>query len=311
MAQQRPAEPERLGRSRLDRPPLDWVVGTDAVLHRLEQGPGLGGPLRLSPAAACCRTSGCRRRCRRSPPPLSDSGMAGLYDNGSPVGAAGADGVGRLVGADLMRILSHGVDRLLNVLVMTDDDVERHNRVTLSATMPPDEHGPVPRVEIRQRAALDADAGQPRVPGRRGRAAAAARRARPRSTASTCRRSSSTSTRRCAWASTTPDSVLDANAEARCGQAAVHRRQLGARQRARRPQPDADHPGARHAHGREDLPALLRGIALGAAASPRSSRPRRRSPEPSSSAGSDELREAHSSLAQLSRRPPAQGYRHR
>jgi hypothetical protein len=78
--------------------------------------------------------------------------MAGLYDNGSPVGAAGSNGVGRRVGADLMRILSHGVDRLLNVLVITDDDVEAHNRVTLSGSMPPDEHGSIPRVEVRHRA---------------------------------------------------------------------------------------------------------------------------------------------------------------
>jgi choline dehydrogenase-like flavoprotein len=77
--------------------------------------------------------------------------MAGLYDNGSPVGAAGSDGVGRRVGADLMRILSHGVDRMLNVLVITDDDVEANNRVTLSSGMPPDEHGPIPRVEVRHR----------------------------------------------------------------------------------------------------------------------------------------------------------------
>jgi choline dehydrogenase-like flavoprotein len=37
------------------------------------------------------------------------------------------------------------------VIVFTDDDVEPHNRVTLSESMPPDEHGPVPRIEILQR----------------------------------------------------------------------------------------------------------------------------------------------------------------
>jgi choline dehydrogenase-like flavoprotein len=82
---------------------------------------------------------------------LSDAGMAGLYDNGARIGAAGSEGIGRRVGADLMRILSHGIDRLLNVIVFTDDDVEPHNRVTLSESMPPDEHGPVPRIEILQR----------------------------------------------------------------------------------------------------------------------------------------------------------------
>jgi choline dehydrogenase-like flavoprotein len=81
----------------------------------------------------------------------SDSGIAGLYDNGAPVGAAGSDAVGRQVGANLMRIMSHGVDRLLSVIVFTDDDVEAQNRVTLSGSMPPDEHGAVPRIEVNRR----------------------------------------------------------------------------------------------------------------------------------------------------------------
>ena len=43
------------------------------------------------------------------------------------------------------------VDRLLNIDVFTDDDVERQNGVALSSAFPPDEHGPVPRIEIRHR----------------------------------------------------------------------------------------------------------------------------------------------------------------
>jgi choline dehydrogenase-like flavoprotein len=82
---------------------------------------------------------------------LSDSGMAGLYGNGNPVGPAGADAVGRVVGPNL-KALQADVDRLLGIIVVTDDDVEAQNRVTLSAAFPPDEHGRVPRVEARQRA---------------------------------------------------------------------------------------------------------------------------------------------------------------
>ena len=82
---------------------------------------------------------------------LSDAGIAGLYESGAAVGAAGSDGVGGRVGADLMRIVSHGIDRVLNVLVLTDDDVEAQNRVMLSSGTPPDEHGAVPRVEIHGR----------------------------------------------------------------------------------------------------------------------------------------------------------------
>ena len=52
----------------------------------------------------------------------------------------------RLVGNELRHALSH-IDRTLGIVVLTDDDVEPANRVTLSATAR-DEHGPVPRVEL-------------------------------------------------------------------------------------------------------------------------------------------------------------------
>ena len=81
---------------------------------------------------------------------LSDSGTSGMYDNGAPVGAGGADGVGRAVGRNLKALLAD-VDRLLGVVVLTDDDVEAQNRVSLSAALPADEHGPVARVEVRHR----------------------------------------------------------------------------------------------------------------------------------------------------------------
>jgi choline dehydrogenase-like flavoprotein len=129
----------------------DWVVGLMPYYTGSSKGPG---------SAARCDYPGHGLLEHVGVPPaeqaaslaISDSGMAGLYDNGAPVGAAGSAGVGRRVGADLMRILSHGVDRLLNINVYTDDDVEPHNRVTLSQTMPPDEHGAIPRVEVRRRA---------------------------------------------------------------------------------------------------------------------------------------------------------------
>jgi choline dehydrogenase-like flavoprotein len=59
--------------------------------------------------------------------------------------------VGRAVGRNLKALLAD-VDRLLGIVVLTDDDVEAQNRVTLSSTFPGDEHGPVPRVEVRHRA---------------------------------------------------------------------------------------------------------------------------------------------------------------
>ena len=78
---------------------------------------------------------------------VSDAGIAGFYDNGTPSGAQGADSMGRLVGPALKELVAN-LDRLLTVLVYTDDDVEFQNRVTLSSALPPDEHGPLPRIEI-------------------------------------------------------------------------------------------------------------------------------------------------------------------
>lgn len=80
---------------------------------------------------------------------FSDSGVRGVYDNGrGPTGRW--DGkAGRVYGAELKEVLSD-VDRLVNILVLTDDDVEPDNRVVRSA-FPPDEHGPIPRVVFEHR----------------------------------------------------------------------------------------------------------------------------------------------------------------
>lgn len=75
---------------------------------------------------------------------MSDGGISGFYDNGRP-GASGADTAGRLTGNRLAHYASRN-RQLLGIGVFTDDDVEPHNRVTLSRANGPDEHGPVPRV---------------------------------------------------------------------------------------------------------------------------------------------------------------------
>jgi choline dehydrogenase-like flavoprotein len=81
---------------------------------------------------------------------LSDGGIAGYYDNGLPGSPQGADVVGRVLGTDL-KALMKDIDRVLIVVILTDDDVEPQNRVMRSTSLPPDEHGPVPRIEIHQR----------------------------------------------------------------------------------------------------------------------------------------------------------------
>ena len=80
---------------------------------------------------------------------FSDGGLAGFYSNGHP-DDAGADTIGRLVGNRFARFMSN-IDRLLGVFVLTDDDVEANNRVTLSRTYAADEHGAIPRIFLDHR----------------------------------------------------------------------------------------------------------------------------------------------------------------
>jgi choline dehydrogenase-like flavoprotein len=81
---------------------------------------------------------------------FSDAGIAGFNNSGAPEDLHGADAVGALIGLDLKAVLSN-LDKLLNINVMTDDDVELQNRITLSTSFPPDEHGPVARIEVNHR----------------------------------------------------------------------------------------------------------------------------------------------------------------
>jgi choline dehydrogenase-like flavoprotein len=81
---------------------------------------------------------------------MSDSGMAGLYDNGAPVPPAGADLVGRAAGP-LLKQVAGSFGRLMAVICITDDDVEYQNYIGLSTNFPPDEHGPMPLMDIRNR----------------------------------------------------------------------------------------------------------------------------------------------------------------
>jgi len=80
---------------------------------------------------------------------LSDSGSRGFYTNGRGMTGPWDGPAGRPIGPELKDALMNGVNRLLNILVITDDDVEAQNRVTLSA-LPADEHGAVPKVTFQQ-----------------------------------------------------------------------------------------------------------------------------------------------------------------
>jgi choline dehydrogenase-like flavoprotein len=131
---------------------FDWVTGVFPDYTGSSKGvgssaradfPGFGGleNVGLPPALQAFATT------------FSDQGVQGPggYTNG--LGATGKwDGkAGRLLGNDF-RYMLENIDKLLNVLVITDDDVEAQNRVGLSAIFPADEHGAVPKVTFKQRA---------------------------------------------------------------------------------------------------------------------------------------------------------------
>jgi choline dehydrogenase-like flavoprotein len=127
---------------------FDWLVGlfpfdTDSSRGAQSQAradfPGRGGMenVGLPPASEGISLA------------LSDSGVRGAYTNGAGPTGAWDGPAGRPLGAELKEVQGE-IDRQLNVLILTDDDVEPGNRVDLSV-LPPDEHGPVPRVRMAKR----------------------------------------------------------------------------------------------------------------------------------------------------------------
>jgi choline dehydrogenase-like flavoprotein len=125
---------------------FDTIIGVMPFDTGSSKGPGSAARADF-PGYGMIENTGATPSAQASVFTFSDAGIAGFYDNGLPGGAHGADAVGRLVGAELKSAMSN-VDQLLSIAVLTDDDVERGNRVTLSTTPPHDEHGPISRVEM-------------------------------------------------------------------------------------------------------------------------------------------------------------------
>jgi choline dehydrogenase-like flavoprotein len=128
---------------------FDWVIGVLPRYTGSSKGPGSAARCDI-PGRGGLENVGIPPALQAFSATFSDAGVAGHYDNDVGLDKAGADTLGRLVGKDLRRLLTD-IDRLLNVLVITDDDVEAQNRVTLSQELPADENGPVARVEFHQR----------------------------------------------------------------------------------------------------------------------------------------------------------------
>lgn len=81
---------------------------------------------------------------------FSDSGIRNQYGNGRGETGPWNGPAGRLMGEELKDVMMGGVDQMFCMLVMTDDDVEKQNRVTLSG-LPADEHGAVPKLDVKGR----------------------------------------------------------------------------------------------------------------------------------------------------------------
>ena len=125
---------------------LDWVIG---VMPR-ETGTtkGASSAARVDfPGHGALENVGLGPALEAFTACFSDAGVSGFYDNGRGGPPSGADTRGRLVGTQ-MRDLIGNLDHILNVLVITDDDVEKQNGVSLSSALPADEHGPIAKLEI-------------------------------------------------------------------------------------------------------------------------------------------------------------------
>lgn len=128
---------------------FDWVVG--AFDEYTGNPKGTGSSARLDyPGRGGMENVGIPPAINAFATTLSDSGIRGQYTNGrGPTGPW--DGpAGRVMGPELADLVANGIDHLLCILVITDDDVEAQNRVTRSA-LPADENGPVAKVTFKHR----------------------------------------------------------------------------------------------------------------------------------------------------------------
>lgn len=128
---------------------FDWLVGLFDRDTGSSKGPG---------SAARCDFPGYGGLENVGVPPglqafsmtFSQSGIRGQYTNGRGLTGPWDGPTGRVLGPELKDALMNGIDRVLNVIPITDDDVEPDNRVTPSV-FPADENGPVAKVTFQHR----------------------------------------------------------------------------------------------------------------------------------------------------------------
>ncbi|MFL5781204.1 MAG: GMC family oxidoreductase N-terminal domain-containing protein [Thermoleophilaceae bacterium] len=124
---------------------FEWLTGVMPYRTGSSKGPGSGARLDF-PGRGALMNVGLPPALQAFSSTMSDAGIDDVYLNGHRK-MPGLAGNGRRVGNPLKSLLSD-IDHLMNVFVMTDDDVEAQNRVSQSTGLPPDEHGPVPKVEV-------------------------------------------------------------------------------------------------------------------------------------------------------------------
>ena len=80
-----------------------------------------------------------------SPAPAAELSAVGLIPQDASRGTSTPSG--RVIGRPLEHFLAH-IDRLMSVAILTGDDVDQRNGVSLSTGLPPDAHGRVPRIDV-------------------------------------------------------------------------------------------------------------------------------------------------------------------
>lgn len=127
---------------------LDWVTGIFDETTDSEKGPDSASRADF-PGRGALENVGLSPATQALAMLLSDSGVRGEYTAGRGVTGPWDGPSGRAVGSELKEALSD-INKVLNVLVLTDDDVEPRNRV-LRSPLPPDQHGPIPKVRMGKR----------------------------------------------------------------------------------------------------------------------------------------------------------------
>jgi choline dehydrogenase-like flavoprotein len=127
---------------------LDWVVGLFDSYTGNSKGPQSSSRCDF-PGNGALENVGLGPALQAFTMAFSDSGIRGAYNNGRGMTGPWDGPTGRIIGPELTDALANGIDRMLNVMVVTDDDVVADNRVTLSQ-LPVDANGAPPRVDIRQ-----------------------------------------------------------------------------------------------------------------------------------------------------------------